>query len=258
MSQPSKVYLVRAGRVGEDEDYALDHGLAIIGFREIPSLVGRSDYDQVFKAVEEALPNAKPRAIGNLAGQIWTFAFGMQEGELVVLLRKRTSQVAIGRAAGPYRHREVEGVPRHTREVQWLKSDLPRTAFEQDLLHSLGAAMTVCRISRNDAERRIAAVLEGKSDPGSVPLVAKAQGRAMVPTDSQPEAAPDLAQLAHDQIVPTSSRGSPAMPWRRWLTPCCVQRAGSQSPRRRARTEVSMSLRAAGLWGWMRPACASR
>ena len=29
---------------------------------------------------------------------------------------------------------------------------MPRTAFEQDLLHSFGAFMTVCNISRNDAE----------------------------------------------------------------------------------------------------------
>ena len=61
--------------------------------------------------------------------------------------------------------------PRHTRPVQWLQTDIPRTTFEQDLLYSFGAFMTVCKISRNDAEsRRVAAVLEGKADPGpSVP-----------------------------------------------------------------------------------------
>ena len=33
-----KVYLVRGGRFGEDEDYALENGLAIISFRDFPSL----------------------------------------------------------------------------------------------------------------------------------------------------------------------------------------------------------------------------
>jgi hypothetical protein len=38
MTEQRKVYLARAGRNGEDEEYALDHGLAAIGFREFPSL----------------------------------------------------------------------------------------------------------------------------------------------------------------------------------------------------------------------------
>ena len=38
----SKVYLARAGGSGEDENYALDHGVAIIRFTEYPSLAGAS------------------------------------------------------------------------------------------------------------------------------------------------------------------------------------------------------------------------
>ena len=56
--------------------------------------------------------------------------------------------------------------------------------------------MTVCNISRNDAARRVAAVLEGKPDPGqSVPT------KAPVPTEIDTPEAPDLTLLAHDQIV---------------------------------------------------------
>lgn len=38
----SKIYLARAGRNGEDENYALDNGVAILDFREYPSLAGAS------------------------------------------------------------------------------------------------------------------------------------------------------------------------------------------------------------------------
>ena len=106
--------------------------------------------------------------MGNFAGQLCAFAVAMKEGDLVVLPRKRTSQIAIGRVGGPYSYREVDGRSRHTRPVEWLQTELPRTIFEQDLLYSFGAFMTVCRISRNDAERRVAAVAEGKSDPGTI------------------------------------------------------------------------------------------
>jgi predicted Mrr-cat superfamily restriction endonuclease len=39
-----RVFLVRAGGDGEDEQYAIENGVAIIGFQEVPSLGGVNDY----------------------------------------------------------------------------------------------------------------------------------------------------------------------------------------------------------------------
>ena len=60
MKEAPKVYLARAGRNGEDEDYALEHNIAIISFRKVPSLEGARDYDTVVQLVEDALPDGKP------------------------------------------------------------------------------------------------------------------------------------------------------------------------------------------------------
>ena len=147
MKDAPKIYLARAGRHGEDEDYALEHNLAMIDFREVPSLEGARDYDAVIQLVKDALPDEKPRAVGNFAGQLSAFAVAMQEGDIVVLPRKLTSQIAIGRVTGPYRYAQVNTVLRHTRPVEWVRTDVPRTTFEQDLLYSFGAFMTVCNIS---------------------------------------------------------------------------------------------------------------
>ena len=155
MKEAPKLYLVRAGRNGEDEDLALGNSLAIIGFRDIPALDGLQDYDAVAKRVSDAFPDAKPKQLGNFAGQLSAFAVAMQEGDLAVLPRKLTSQIAIGRANGPYAFRKVNSEQRHTRPVRWLQTDIPRTTFEQDLLYSFGAFMTVCNVSRNDAARRV-------------------------------------------------------------------------------------------------------
>jgi restriction system protein len=201
MSEPPKVYLTRAGKRGEDEEFALEHGSAVIGFQEVPSLEGTKDYDAVLKIVRDRLPNKKPRAIGNIAGQLWAFAVAMNKDDFVVLPRKLTSQVAIGRVKGPYRYQKVAGDLRHTRPVEWVRPDVPRTAFEQDLLHSFGAFMTVCNISRNDAERRVAAVLTGKPDPGPTVALEKPKKPGDAPPTVDPEEVPDLGQLAHDQIV---------------------------------------------------------
>lgn len=196
----AKVYLTRAGKLGEDEDTALESNLAVIGFRDIPSLEAAKDYDTVYSIVEAHMAGAKARAIGNRAGQLWAFAVAMKEGDLVVMPRKLTSQIAVGRVTGPYAYRKVRGEQRHVRPVSWDRPDVPRTVFEQDLLHSFGAFMTVCNISRNDAERRVAAVFAGRGDPGPrVELEKPRPGTA--PQALEPEDLPDLGQLAHDQIV---------------------------------------------------------
>ena len=200
MNATPKLYLTRAGRNGEDEDLALENNLAIIEFRDIPTLEGAADYDAIVNLVREALPDQKPRRQLNFARQLLAFAVTMQIGDLVVLPRKLTSQVAIGRISGPYRFSKLNAEHRHTRAVEWLQTDIPRTTFEQDLLYSFGAFMTVCNISRNDAARRVAAVLEGKGDPGaSVPTGTKT--KESPPTEDQAEAVPDLVQMARDQIV---------------------------------------------------------
>jgi predicted Mrr-cat superfamily restriction endonuclease len=78
MTEQAKIYLARAGASGEDEDYALENGLAIIGFIEVGSLEGLPDYESVFSLVRKSMPGAKPRQIGNISGQLWAFAIAMK------------------------------------------------------------------------------------------------------------------------------------------------------------------------------------
>ena len=71
--------------------------------------------------------------------------------------------------------------------------------FEQDMLSSFNAFMTVCSIRRNDAARRVMTVMKGKSDPG--PSIDGGVATNSPLTEDQAEAIPDLVQMAHDQIV---------------------------------------------------------
>jgi restriction system protein len=115
--------------------------------------------------------------------------------DLAVLPLKTRSAIAIGKVAGPYQYTTDlgDGV-RHVRKVEWLRTDLPRTAFGQDLLYSLGAFMTVCQIERNQAEDRIRAVLAGNADPG-------APSGEEVEIEEGGERALDVEQAAGDQIL---------------------------------------------------------
>lgn len=192
--------MVRAGRNGEDEEFALEHNVAVIGFRDYPSLAKAADYEGVQTLVQKATPELRPGAAGNFAGQLRTFALSMQVGDIVVLPRKLTAQVALGLVKGPYRYQMMEGEYRHVREVEWVRPDVARSVFGQDLLYSFGAFMTVCQIRRNGAEERIAAVLSGESDPG----YADDTGKTITPQGEEgelTEAVADLGEAAHDEIV---------------------------------------------------------
>ncbi len=198
----ARVFLVRAGADGVDEETVLERNLAIIGFRDFGSLQRVKDYDGMVELVKEARPDLKPRAAGNYAGQLWAFAISMKEGDIVVLPRKLTSQVALGKVTGPYKHQVIGNEYRHTRPVHWLRPDVPRSIFRQDLLSSFGAFMTVCNITRHDAERRVAAVLGGKPDPGpAVGLEQSVKQAAVAPTEESVEGVGDLLRVAEDQIV---------------------------------------------------------
>jgi restriction system protein len=120
------------------------------------------------------------------------------KGDLVVVPLKTKNVIAIGEITGPCTS-TTEGKPK--RPVRWLKPDVPRDVFRQDLLYSFGAFMTVCEISRNDALPRVEAVLKTGRDPGYESGVAtppRAPASPEAPTAEDAEV--DLDKIARDQI----------------------------------------------------------
>ena len=197
-----RVWLVRGGRQGQDESLALESGHAIIGFNDIPDLTGTGDRVDVSRLVEQADPGSRSR-ISNRTSQLIAFFWGMSARDIVAMpLKTRPGLIALGRVAGPYRYQEIDGAMRHTRPIEWTRPDVPRSEFEQDLLYSLGAFLTVCRIQRNGAEGRIAKMMTGDRDPGD-----ETPKQAEVSTEIDPGSEPgedavlDIAQIARDQIL---------------------------------------------------------
>lgn len=192
-----RLWLVRLGRNGEQESHALEQSELVLGF-PIEDLSGAKDRDAVLAIALRAWRDEKPKTLLNFAAQLNQFCNLMQIGDLVVVPLKTTSQIAIGEITGPYVHKP-EG--RVSRKVKWLKSDVPREIFRQDLLFSFGAAMTVCEISRNDALRRVEAVLKTGRDPGFESGVEKiGRQRSDATEETADEEDVDLADIARVQI----------------------------------------------------------
>ncbi|PKL66076.1 MAG: restriction endonuclease [Methanomicrobiales archaeon HGW-Methanomicrobiales-3] len=159
------LWMVRSGRYGEREEFALENKVAVIGWNELPDLSKIETREQLRALLEKTFPDDKPKTHINWESQIWPFLHGMETGDLIAMPLKGRSAIAFGKITGPYSYRkDFPENARHTRKVDWTK-EIPRDKFDQDLLHSFGAFMTVCRIHRNNAEERIQALIEGKIPP---------------------------------------------------------------------------------------------
>ena len=192
--------MVRAGRHGEGENDALTTDVVGIGWPDLGDLTQVGSSEEIRTRLNATYPDAKPSTLANWAGQIDAFRFRMQVGDLVALPLKSAPAVAFGRLSGVYQY--VTGAidaMRHQRSVEWISDGIPRDVIDQDLLYSLGAFLTVCQISRNDAERRIRGLL---TDPTTgVQDGARPVGSTtVIEPEEVTDAAVDLAEIGRDQI----------------------------------------------------------
>jgi len=152
------IWLIRAGKYGEHEGRFLNENRVYLtwsGLQEIDLSIAK-DYDQLKDLVQSNYPSEPIRKIGNWTGQIWAFTLAMKEKDWVVMPKKGKGTIALAEIGSSYKYDAGADLGyRHYREVRWLNQDVPRGAFDQDLLYSIGAFLTVCEIKRNNAEVRI-------------------------------------------------------------------------------------------------------
>jgi restriction system protein len=152
------LWLVRAGRYGEHEPKFIDDKRIYLTWDELTAndMTGIADYEGIKKRILDTYPDESSHKLGNWSGQVWAFLYRMQVGDWVVMPRKSRPTIAIGEVKSAcWFDAAASNDYRHYREIKWLNTDIPRSAFDQDLLYSFGAFLTVCEIRRNDAEKRV-------------------------------------------------------------------------------------------------------
>lgn len=202
-------WVVRAGKYGEREQWALAQGRAGSGWHEVADLTPCTSRDDVAERVAAAFPELGAAARANYTGQLWALRGRIAVGDLLVLPLKSTSNksIAVGRVTGGYEYLADEPADRrHTIAVDWRVTDLPRSAVKQDLLYTLGSALTIFAPTRGAAVARLEALVETGEDPGAVPFLPKAIGPPSVPQAEdddvdEPELHADIAEVALDQIT---------------------------------------------------------
>ncbi|WP_119293492.1 restriction endonuclease [Azohydromonas sediminis] len=196
------LWLVRAGKYGEHEARFLDDKRIYLTYESLPvDLSAARTYDDIKAILQVHYPGEVPRRLGNWSGQVWAFVLAMKPGDWVVVPRKAKGTIAVGEITGGYRYDAAAKEPyRHSRDVKWLHTDVPRSAFDQDLLYSFGAIMTICEVKRNDAEKRVRAMAQTGWKAVPVTITPGAASGA-VDTEAGEEGGVDLEQLARDAIA---------------------------------------------------------
>ena len=190
-----RLWLVRLGKFDEQETHALETGDLVTRW-EVADLSDATNRDTIREIVEAAHPERKSGTLKNWAVQLNQLRNDVRQGDLTITPLKTTREIAIGRVSGPYKHVD-DKYP--TLQVKWLKQDVPRDAFKQDLLYSLGVSQTICEISRNNAVERVNSLVATGKDPGGGTSIA-------MPSTSKDEQAGSVGPLidpgvaARDQI----------------------------------------------------------
>ncbi len=150
------LWVVKGGRGGLREQRFLERSVIGIGWGEVGDLSSYPDRDALKAAYRAAHPSRSDGHVSTQVAQMWAFARRMKPGDVVVVPFLGRGEIAIGQIRGSYLWvPDSDADMPHVRDVTWHVTDLPRLAFDQDLLHSFGGSVSVCSVSRNDAERRV-------------------------------------------------------------------------------------------------------
>ena len=158
--------------IGHNDRIALrarDEGFVCIGWTSLGDLTRLNTREELRSALKSAYPSASPNSISSQYGQPFRFAHEMEAGDALVFPVKPTSEIVIGRIAGPYRWADddgdlVENDLCNVRPVEWVKI-VPRTVFSQSALHSFGSFLTVS--TSDDHLEEVEAVLSGAVGTGA-------------------------------------------------------------------------------------------
>jgi len=193
------VWLIRAGSHGEFEQKFIQENRVYVTWDGLNINIAKLTHRQeLVTALEQRYPDAIPKRILNWGSQIWPFAHEIKKGDLIVLPLKSQPAIQIGEVTGDYRFESGGPNPYfHWRSVKWVGEAVPRANFGKDLLFTFGAFLTICRVQRNNAEQRIAAMMANGWKPETISAAVK----VVTPITDESSEDTDLEELAHDQIA---------------------------------------------------------
>lgn len=188
------LWVVRAGKHGEQEETAIKEHLVCHAWNELPDYSSYRTRDDLRALYKQTYPGESEKQVIAGLGQVWRFARDIQKGDSVALPLKTQSAIAFGRITSEYQYKKVAPNVMHIRSVDWIKT-VPRTVFPRDILNQINGALTVFKVYRNDAEDRVDKIL---ALPPMAPEIATEIGKVEIEAEDERV---DLEETARDDIL---------------------------------------------------------
>ena len=212
------VWAVRGGKEGEYEDYALREGLALVNFglRRNATETEFEDRDALRDHLMAEAPEygGNLRRAANAASQLWKFANQIRPGDMILLPRKKTKTIAVGKVVGDCRLDDDMPLGfRHSRAVEWIAPDVSRDDLDADIIKVMRSMLTVFQVRPEGAAERIAGVVaalhaEPPAAAAQDSAAAEPQSRTLpLPPSPPPESQPDETESS-----PTASESEEETP----------------------------------------------
>ena len=187
-------------RCGEDAAYELeayDKEFVGIGWGQLGDLSAFTTVEELRAIYSQSFSEEKLGAIRTNVGQVFSFLHRIQVGDLVALPLRSSASIAFGKITSDYRYApNAHSYVKHQRNVEWIGTPIPRSQFDQDLLFTFGAFLTVFRARRNDAENRVLAML-GMTSTSKASSTAMASNEDEKVEDNPPF---DIEGFTQDQL----------------------------------------------------------
>ncbi len=196
------IWIFRAGKSGEFENKFLNDGRVYLTWEDLNiDLANYSDRQKLYDYMLDLYVNSKKNTVRNWLGQVYPMANKIQKGDWVVLPSKQKSVIHIGEIKGDYKYDKKAKNPfYHYREVNWFAQDIPRSNFDQDILYSFGAFMTVCQIQRNNSEERIKKMSKNNWSTKTSDIISKRTELSDNEDELIENSLIDLEEFSKDQI----------------------------------------------------------
>ena len=156
----TRLWVVRGGRDGVFEQFAIEENKAVIGWEQAGDLSHLKDRDAIYEHVKEKYSDTDPKIQGKYATELHLFANEIQKEDIVLMPLKGKKEVAIGSVKGEYSF-EPDSKYIHVRTVRWNKETESRDSFSKskDLLNQ---RRSIFEIKQDDALNHAQAVLAKK------------------------------------------------------------------------------------------------
>lgn len=151
------LWVVRAAEQAESELRALQEGRIHASWCDLRyDLSVPESPDELLGILTETYQDLTRNSRASLARTLWSFAREIAPGDWLVVPTRRSSTFHVGEVVGTYSYtEEASELYRHSRELRWVATSVPRSRLDVDLRHAFSGFMRVFRAHRNDAEARL-------------------------------------------------------------------------------------------------------